>query len=284
MESTTANTVRSSLLHSITNFRDVAQSINQSHGTILQEGRLFRSARPDNASPSDREALRSVYNIVSIIDLRSTTERIDRDKKQGGKTTAESLKLPGVVYHEINLNGGSFARALVWKLSWLSLTKLLGLMAFGYRKEAIGILGREVMAPRGLIGLGRDSLDHCMSELHDVFTLLADASNYPILINCTQGKDRTGLVVVLLLLLLEVPLDAITADYVASEKELEGEMLERLEEIKQLGLGEEFAGCPLGFVQEICTHIEQGGGINEYLKRIGINQETQIMISENLLG
>lgn len=47
-------------------------------------------------------------------------------------------------------------------------SKLVTLMAFGYRMEAISILGREVMQPRGLIGLGYDSLDSCQPEIAEV--------------------------------------------------------------------------------------------------------------------
>lgn len=198
--------------------------------------------------------------------------------------TAEPLKIPGITYHEINLNGGSFARALLWKLRWSSLSKVVGLMALGFRMEAIAILGREVMAPRGLTGLGKDSLDHGTSELRDIFMVLADSSNYPILIHCTQGKDRTGLVVILLLLLLNVPLGAISADYTASENELESERESRMEEIRRVGLGEEFAACPAGFVQGIAGHLEDiHGGVNEYLRRIGVDERTQDKVKENML-
>lgn len=41
-------------------------------------------------------------------------------------------------------------------------------MIFGYRMEAIAILGREVMQPRGLIGLGCDTVDYCGSEIAHV--------------------------------------------------------------------------------------------------------------------
>lgn len=41
-------------------------------------------------------------------------------------------------------------------------------MLFGYRMEAISILGREVMNPRGLIGLGYDTIDYCGTELATV--------------------------------------------------------------------------------------------------------------------
>lgn len=250
----------------------------------------------DDASKSDREALTSKYHITSIIDLRSTTEHIDQAQKRNAKVdistafaqsndvAAEPLRIPGIKYHEINLNGGSFARALLWKLRWSSLGKLVGLMALGYRMEAIAILAREVMAPRGLTGLGKDSLDYGTSELCEIFTVLADSTNYNTLIHCTQGKDRTGLVVIFLLLLLSVPLGAISADYTASEKELECERESRMDEIRRIGLGEEFAACPAGFVQDIARHLQETyGGVNEYMKRIGVDGETQDRIKKNML-
>lgn len=150
--------------------------------------------------------------------------------------------------------------------------------------EAIAILSRDVMAPRGLTGLGKDSLDHGIWELREIFAVLADSSNYPTLIHCTQGKDRTGLVVILILLLLNIPLGAIGADYTASENELESERESRTEEIRRLGLGEEFAACPAGFVQEIVEHLQEVyGGVNGYLRHIGVDERTQDKIKDNML-
>ena len=158
-------------------------------------------------------------------------------------------------------------------------------MALGYRVEAIAILGREVMAPRGLTGLGKDSLDHGALELREIFTLCADSSNYPMLIHCTQGKDRTGLVVALLLLLLNVPVSTISADYMASENELESEKESRMEEIRRVGLGEEFAACPAGFVQEIADHLQHVyGGVSEYFRHIGVDERTQDKVKGNMLN
>ena len=158
-------------------------------------------------------------------------------------------------------------------------------MALGYRVEAIAILGREVMAPRGLVGLGKDSLDHSTSELRQIFTLLADSSNYPALIHCTQGKDRTGLVVTLLLLLLSVPVRAISADYMASENELKSETESRMEEIRRIGLGEDFAGCPAAFVPEMAEHLQHVyGGVKGYLRHIGVDERIQDRVKENMLN
>jgi hypothetical protein len=41
-------------------------------------------------------------------------------------------------------------------------------MTLGYRIEAIAILGREVMLPRGLVGLGFDTIDLCGNEIAEV--------------------------------------------------------------------------------------------------------------------
>lgn len=73
------------------------------------------------------------------------------------------------------------------------------------RNEAISILGRQVMQPRGLIGLGQDSLDVCGPEIAQSMRAFANTANTPILVHCTQGKDRTGLVVLLLCLLVLSP-------------------------------------------------------------------------------
>lgn len=246
----------------------------------------------DHASTKVREDLTSKHHITSIIDLRSTTEHIDQAiKRRNAKINtlddagAEGKQIPGITYHEINLNGGSFARALLWKLTWSSLSKVVGLMALGHRMEAIAILGREVMTPRGLIGLGKDSIDHGTSEFREIFTVLADPDNYPTLIHCTQGKDRTGLVVILLLLLLNVPYAAISADYTASEDELESERESRMKEIRRVGLTEEFAACPAGFVLEIAAHLQDiYGGVDGYLRRIGVDERTQDQIKANMLN
>ena len=276
-------------LKSVLNFRDVGRTINallDGSSPVLKASTFYRSARPDEASPADRHALTDIYKIRTIIDLRSKTEHLEQAKRRDANihsaalaSTSDSeatatVRMPGVKYVDVNLNGGSFSCALLWKLQWGSLLKLLALMAAGYRLEAISILGREVMAPRGLIGLGKDSLDYSKDEIRQVFEVFADDRNYPVLVHCTQGKDRTGLVVLLLLLLLDTPVGAISADYVASEKELKPELNQRMKEINSIGLGEDFAACPSDFVQGLKDYLDSKyGGFNAYLDSIGVKSQ-----------
>jgi len=57
------------------------------------------------------------------------------------------------------------------------------LMIFGYRMEAIAILGREVMLPRGLVGLGFDSIDYCGPEIAEVSRTGAQSPNINLINN-----------------------------------------------------------------------------------------------------
>lgn len=283
------------------NFRDVGSTINlYTKASLLKVGLLYRSARPDDASGADRAYLTETLGIKTIIDLRSKDEHINAANKyassngqptrnsaivpQSNQHLGSSLHIPGIHYVEINLNGGAFERALLWQLSYTSLIRLLWLMACGYREDAISILGREVMLPRGLIGLGKDTLACSTSEIRDVFTHLSDKSKYPILVHCTQGKDRTGLIVLLVLMLCGVAQDAMRDDYGRSEKELLVEQEERLRDLRKIGLDEDFASCPQDFVPEMAKHVqERFGGIERYLNSIGIDEEAQNRVRSTML-
>jgi len=271
------------------NFRDVGAFINSVAGShLLKPGLLFRSARPDEATPADRHQLVNQHQIQTIIDLRSNTEHINAAKKRAAEqststATATAVRIPGVQYANINLNGKGFERHLVWQLKYLSLAKMVFLMALGYRTQAISVLGKELMLPRGLGGLGIDTLDHSGPEIKEFFDVLADETSWPILVHCTQGKDRTGITVLLTLLLCDIPLQAITKDYILSEKELESEKEARMEEIASIGLDESFARCPPDFCEIIVQHIEaKYGGINGYLLSIGIGDSQQDRIKRRL--
>lgn len=158
-------------------------------------------------------------------------------------------------------------------------------MIFGYRMKAISILGREVMTPRGLIGLGYDTLDSCGAEIAEALKYFASREHYPILLHCTQGKDRTGLITALLLFLLEIPLSAIAEDYRMSAKKLEPEREVRLIELKEMGFSEAFADCPKDFIESIYKHLDtKYGGIMEYLETIGIEEAKQMEIVDILHG
>jgi len=283
-------------LRSVLNFRDVGEYVNRAtESRRLHSGLLFRSARPDEASVQDRTRLVEEIGIKSVIDLRTKTEHIEQAQKrdanikasaalpQTNDEVAEPLKIPGLKYFEINFNGSSFSRMLISKLSWLEFLRLAELMLFGYRKDAIKILSPH-MEEMGLIGLAKTSLDVCQKEVKQVFDVLAEDTNWPVLVHCTQGKDRTGLIIMLVLFLLDVDQDVIDKDYRLSESELAPEMESRIKEIASIGLSEQFAVCPPGVVASVHAHVEEKyGGTQKYLEAAGISKEAIERLRQRLL-
>lgn len=100
---------------------------------IVAEGKLFRSARPDDVTLQDRRLLREEYGINTIIDLRTKTEHANRLKKRQGdlkvpaslqsnEALAQPMEITGIQYLQININGKGFERSLLWKLKLWSLT------------------------------------------------------------------------------------------------------------------------------------------------------------------
>ncbi len=157
-------------------------------------------------------------------------------------------------------------------------------MLFGYRTDAIKILA-PYMEEMGLVGLATISLDVCTREVKQVFDVFTDERNWPVLVHCTQGKDRTGLVVMLVLFLLSVDQKVIDKDYRISEVELLPEREQRIKEIQSIGLSENFAVCPPDVVESVALHIEERyGGIESYLEKAGVGKGQRDFVKRHLLA
>ncbi|KAF0331552.1 tyrosine serine protein, partial [Colletotrichum asianum] len=281
---------------SVLNFRDVGSTVNSYLGRkLVREGLVFRSARPDDASLEDRKRLRDDLGIKAVIDLRTKTEHVRQAKKrqadlqipallQSNAALAEPIQISGLKYHEIRVTGGNFERFLISQVSWGGFFRLIFLFIFGYRNEGISILSREVMLPRGLVGLGLDTLDQSGPEVAKALKVFLDPAGSPTLVHCTQGKDRTGLIVTLVLLILNVPLGAIEHDYSLTQGALESEREERLVEMREIGLTDEWFDTAPDMIARIAQHLDSVyGGVDNYLDKIGFDQDDRQRLGERLL-
>jgi protein-tyrosine phosphatase len=159
--------------------------------------------------------------------------------------------------------------------------------------RAIRILAANVMIPRGLIGLGRDTLDQSGPEIRTALLAIvqpppppppSSSSNLPMVIHCTQGKDRTGLVVMLALMVLRVPAEAIAHDYRLTDAALVTEKEGRLEEIRDLGLPDEFGDTAPAMIEETERYLDtKYGGIDGYLDAIQFGPEERQKMRDILL-
>ncbi|KAL4750800.1 hypothetical protein BDW72DRAFT_175337 [Aspergillus terricola var. indicus] len=208
----------------------------------------------------------------------------------------------GIRRHLISLTGRGFERQLLWRLDWWNFTKVLAYIAAGYRQDAVRIVGEHVMKPAGLTGLAIDTLEASKGEIKQIFDVISSvdtdiatdsstsASSTGVLIHCTQGKDRTGLIILLSLLLTGVvDVKVIASEYMLSEKELENEPTEekeeRMKEIRALGLDDEYARCPKDFTQRVTTFLnEKYGGVREYLASVGVGKGTLESVRRRLLA
>ena len=123
--------------------------------------------------------------------------------------------------------------------------------------------------------------NHGLKALH----AYSDPTNYPIMAHCTQGKDRTGLVICLILLLVKVPAKAITYDYRLSQSELMPERESRLKEIREIGLSDDFADCPEEWIEKMSLHLEEKyGGVRVYCRKIGFSEEDEVKLLSILMA
>lgn len=130
--------------------------------------------------------------------------------------------------------------------------------------------------PTSLADQYREVLDDRQAALRAILRTLAKPAALPALIHCTAGKDRTGLVVALLLALAGVPPATIAADYALSAGELRGDDFAAVRRWAfDQGYGwatdDRFLSSPPETMLATLAHLDaRYGGIDGYLTAIGL--------------
>lgn len=79
-----------------------------------------------------------------------------------------------------------------------------------------------------LVDIYRFMIRHHAQRLAGAVRLIADSGTDPVLVHCTAGKDRTGVVIALALLAAGVDREQVILDYAATEENLRGEWSEAM--------------------------------------------------------
>lgn len=79
---------------------------------------------------------------------------------------------------------------------------------------------RDAASERALADTYRGSLDRNTAQIAKAVRAVAEAPDGPVVVHCHAGKDRTGMLVALLLDIVGVPRELIAADYALSEERL----------------------------------------------------------------
>jgi protein-tyrosine phosphatase len=175
------------------NFRDIG-GYRTKDGHSVVWGKLYRSASVGRYTADDQALVREL-GVGSIIDLRSTRER------QADKMPWMQDSGLGYWARDYDLSGGNLG-ALFAKGTTLDAGTMRGVMIQGYR----GFPKEQAASYRMLF-------DRLL------------ASDKAVIVNCTAGKDRTGLGVALVLSALGVPYDTIMEDYLLSNSMLDMDAL-----------------------------------------------------------
>jgi len=174
-------------LKSVLNFRDVG-GIPSNRIGMIRRGLIFRSATVDNINKEDISRLRDL-GIRTIIDLRASKEAKKSKRKADG---AVSVVLP---------------------LDFQQTTRER-LKPFLYKKDS-----EEILADISN-QLYLDILDAAAPVFRQIMELLVSGDGAPVLIHCQAGKDRTGIIIALILLALGADHQLIREDFLKSNDEL----------------------------------------------------------------
>jgi protein-tyrosine phosphatase len=155
-------------------------------------GVLLRSDALDQLTPGDVEILHGSWGLAHVVDLRSGTERGDRGRGL--------LDGSGVRYTELEVIGPDDLerRQQNRKSAFSAGDPPHVIMADGYAE---------------LLELGA-------AAFVEAFDRIVAPGGTPVLIHCAAGKDRTGVLVALLLDAVGVERDVIIADYAATNERM----------------------------------------------------------------
>jgi len=142
------------------------------------------------------------------------------------------------------------------------------------------------MDGRGLLGLNKILVDDGGEGVAAALRVVL-AAHLPVLIFCTAGKDRTGLISALLLAVAGVDEAAIAADYARSEETYLGggpAQAWYAERLGLVGLGlEEWMASPASVMADTFAYIRaRHGSVPEYLTAIGFGLAEQHALRDKL--
>lgn len=160
-------------------------------GRKVKAHRLLRTGKISNISEHDRQFLCN-YGLCKIIDLRSPLEI----------KMAPDQEIPGVEHFNIsisdedNTQGGKRDLKKVFEI---------------YNQDQYA--GFKMMCERYKSHVTKP---HALKSLREILEIFANTEDGAVLYHCSEGKDRTGLVTVVMLYILGVDFETIRQDYLYS--------------------------------------------------------------------
>ncbi len=193
----TVETAKPLALKNAYNVRDIGYYCNR-EGKKLKEGNFLRADSLSRLTPEDWQKLKK-YGVVSIVDLRSPEEctREPFDLQAAGEIFYDAIPLS----YNIQSNDGNQA--------FLESLHALYVQLLDNSSRQIAVVLRNFLKNK----------EGCH------------------LFNCTAGKDRTGVIAMLLLGLADVDEETIVADYSTSAENMKPVFAGQIQAMKEAGYG-----------------------------------------------
>jgi len=149
----------------------------------------------------------------------------------------------------------------------------------GARVTHISILRGDLQAlPLELEAIYRYMVGECAYAIAEAIGALCTADALPALVHCSAGKDRTGIVVALVLAVLGVPDEVIAADYALSSRYLDPDSTQAIGQLQaSTGLGDRLTRplltSPPALILDLLSWVRAAGGsVEGYLLDHGLSQ------------
>ena len=232
------------------NFRDIG-GLPAGAGSLVRRGVLFRSEGP-GSFVEDHHAELAELGFRSVADLRSEGERKAAPHRWCG---ASCRVLTLDMNTDLRAQGEDRWRALRINPTAASAIEV---MAHNYKLMPQAFMPHVPVMVDALL-----------------------AGEAPMLVHCTAGKDRTGVVIALFLELLKVPREKILAEYMKSDifrenMQASGQVKANLHKSFGFVPPDEMVAVLIGVQPDFLnlaldTVIEEWGGVPEYFEAAGID-------------
>lgn len=284
-------------LKNVKNMRDIASA-----HSLMKENLVIRTGCPSKATTEDIENIRSTLNVKVLIDLRSQAE-IDEDENLKSPVydgfcdfqynKRERIFLLSDKNHEVDTDCSRrryfislMSEDLIKKSVFLRFRKrtrfkaiglyLISLISRKAEKQVRNIFLDKINSG-GLSLLYEFVVDNSGIEIIEVLKIIAEPANYPLCFYCTAGKDRTGLVTMLLLSIVGATDEDIIDDYVLSDNAYKdiNDAKAMVASLKQAEVDPNtFLRAKPHVMRETIHYIRSKyGSINSYLDKHGFDEQ-----------
>jgi hypothetical protein len=138
---------------------------------------------------------------------------------------------------------------------WVLLAAALLTLLWQFERAARLVI-KQTVQRIGVLQLYQSIVDHQHGEIRQVMEALSQPSNYPVVVCCSLGKDRTGIVAMLVLSILGASDDAIAEDFARTTGFMTSGMKKAQ---KKMGLGEEWNVARRETMLALIAYIRRAG-------------------------